>query len=265
VNNSSDFWDALAPQHWRIENNYLDPASIRRVLQEIRSTVLVVGAGQGLIVAELLKNGLKCDGVDLSAKMIEYAKRRRGLKLIQADAKSMPFRNATYHTLVYATGVVDFLIDEEEIRVILNEATRIVCPSGNVFVAFFRLSAASEGMVARLGLLRNNMLSQREILEIYRLRPAQAIAWVANKAKVGYMHAMILSLRSWLSSTLQEKKAALNMQRIFANKDLADSLIRTAPEKVSYRNEAEIHNLFKRLAIPIKRLGAYRSCYIARI
>lgn len=265
MNNSSEFWDALAPLHWRIENNYLDLASIRRVLHEIRSPVLVVGAGQGLIVEELRRNGLKCDGVDLSAKMIEYARRRRGLTLIQADARTLPFGEATYQTLVFATGVVDFLLDEEEIRSTMNEARRIVRPSGNIFVAFYRLSAATEWFVARLGLLSNNVLWQREMLEIYRLRPAQAIAWVAKKAQGGYMHAMILCLRSWVFSTLQEKKVALNMAWIFAHRDLADSLIRTASEKVPYRKEEEIQNVFKRLAIPIKRLGVYVGCYIVQI
>jgi SAM-dependent methyltransferase len=265
VNPSSAFWDALAPRHWLIEDNYLDLASIRRVLHEIRSPVLVVGAGQGLIVAELRRNNFHCDGVDLSSEMIEYARRRRGLMLIQADAKSLPFGKASYQTLVYATGVVDFAIDEEQIRGILNEARRVVRPGGNILVAFYRLSAATEDFVSRLGLLRQNVLLQRETLEIYRLRPAQAIAWVAKRAKVGYTHALILSLRSWAFSTLQEKRVALNMQRIFAKKEVADCLLRTAPEKVAYRNEAEIQHLFTDLAIPIQRLGVYGGCYIAHI
>ena len=46
----SDFWDALAPHHARLENNYLDVRSVRYILREIVQPVLVVGAGQGLIV-----------------------------------------------------------------------------------------------------------------------------------------------------------------------------------------------------------------------
>ena len=33
----------------------------------------VAAAGQGLIVEELRRQGLRCDGLDLSPKMIEYA------------------------------------------------------------------------------------------------------------------------------------------------------------------------------------------------
>src|SRR5205814_2312334 len=142
----------------------------------------------------------------------------------------------------------------EQIGVILNEARRIISQTGKIFVAFYKMSAASEEFLARLGLLRNNVLSVRETLEIYRMRPVQTIAWVAKKAAVGFFGAGILSLRAWALSTLPEKIAAFKMQRIFRNVDHANSLINSAPERQPYRNEREIGNLFKRLAIPIKRL-----------
>jgi len=226
---------------------------------------LVVGAGQGLIVEELRKNGFRADGVDLSSEMIRYAKTRRGLKFVQADARAMPFGEGTYETIIYATGVVDFIGDEEQISVIMNEARRIVNQSGNIFVAFYRFSAASEDFLTRLGLLRNNVVSLREALEIHRLNPVQAIAWVAKKAEAGYFRAGILSLRSWALSTMQEKTTAFHMQRIFRTMGHANSFINTAPERQPYRNEQEIRNLFKRLAIPMKKLEASGSCYIVQI
>lgn len=262
---SSNFWDALAPHHSKIENSYLDLPSLRRIAHDINPPVLVVGAGQGLIVAELQKKGVPCDGVDLSSEMIRYARIRRGLDLVQADASAMPFGKGTYRTIIYATGVVDFISDEGEIRVIMNEARRIADPSGNIFVAFYRLSVATEDFVARLGLLRNNVLRHRETLEIYRLSPVQAIAWVAKRTNVGFARAAIMSVRSWAFSSWQEKRNAFRMQRIFAKANRADALIQAAPEKQAYRNEAEIRNLFTRLAIPIKQLGAFGSCCIVRI
>src|SRR6185295_4533591 len=215
---------------------------------------LVVGAGQGLIVEELLKRGFQTDGVDLSSEMIRYAKSRRGLTLIEANAKALPFEDGTYETIIYATGVVDFMGDEEQIGVILNEARRTVRPSGKIFVAFYKMSAASEEFLAKLGLLRNNVLSLRETLEIYRMKPVQTIAWVAKKGEVGFFRAGVLSLRAWLLTTMKEKRAGFNMQRIFRTSDYASSLINTAPERQPYRNEPEIRNLFKRLAIPMKAI-----------
>jgi ubiquinone/menaquinone biosynthesis C-methylase UbiE len=234
-------------------------------VHNIYPPVLVVGAGQGLIVGELQKKGLQCDGVDLSSEMIRYAKLRRGLDLVQADARSMPFGKGAYRTIIYATGVVDFMSDEDQIRVILNEARRIADHLGNIFVAFYKLSAATEDFVAKLGLLRNNVLLHRETLEIYQLNPVQAITWVAKRTKVGCSRAAILSLQSWAFSSWQEKRNAFCMQRIFARANRADTLIQAAPEKQAYRNEAEIRNLFTRLAIPIKQLGAFGSCCIVRI
>jgi len=265
VTRCSDFWDALAPHHSSIENNYLDLPSLRRIVHDIRQPVLVVGAGQGLIVAELRKSGFRSDGVDLSSEMIRYAQTRRGLKFVQADAKALPFGEETYETIIYASGIVDFIGDEGQIRVIVNEARRIINRSGNIFVAFYRFSAASEDFLARLGLLRNNVLSVRESMEIYCLNPVQTIAWVAKKAEAGYFRAGILSLRSWALSTMQEKTVAFNMQRIFSKMDYANSLINAAPERQPYRNEPEIRNLFKRLAIPLKKLEASSSCYIVQI
>jgi SAM-dependent methyltransferase len=262
---SSEFWNALAPHHSRIENSYLDLPSIRRILHEIHPPVLIVGAGQGLIVAELQKKGLQCDGVDLSSEMIKYAKTRRGIKLVQANATAMPFGNETYRTIIYATGVIDFMSDKQEIRTILAEARRIAHRSANIFVAFYKMSPATEGLLVRVGLLRNNVLCHRQIFEIYRLKPHQAIAWVAARANVGYVHAAILSLRSWIFSTLQEKRNGFHMQRLFAKANHADKLIQTAPEELAYRNEAEIRSLFTRLAIPIKQLETFSSCYIAKI
>jgi ubiquinone/menaquinone biosynthesis C-methylase UbiE len=261
----SGFWDALAPFHSAIENNYFDRPSLHRILPELREPVLVVGAGQGLIVGELLKMGIQCDGVDYSAEMIRYARRRRGLSLIQADAKVMPLKTGAYQTIIYATGVVDFIGDEAEIKRILDEAARIVSSTGCIFVAFYRVSAAVETLLIELGLLHNHILLQRENLEINQLNLFQTVGRVAKKAGVGYVRAALLLCRMALSSTLREKLTAVRMKKIFRQMSDASSLIESAPEKLPYRNEAEIRKLFQRLGIPLKQLTTLSSCIIARI
>ena len=255
----------MAPHHWRIANSSFELRGFRCIGPALHQPALIVGAGQGLIVAELRRRGTPCDGVDLSSEMIRYAKLRRGLTLIQADARAMPFGAGTYGTVIYATGLVDFMSDEDEIRAVMNEGRRIVDRAGNIFVAFYRLSAATQDLLVRLGLLGNNLLSHKESLEIYRLRPLQAVAWVAKRAKVGYARAAMMSFRSWALSTWQEKRNTVSMMRIFARGDRADALIAAAPEKQCYRNQAEIRNLFARLAIPIKRFHASGSCHIVEI
>src|SRR5678815_2789936 len=107
MSDCSDFWNVLARFHSEIEDSNFDLASVRRLQPEIESPVLVVGAGQGLIVEELRKCGYECDGVDLSSEMIRQAKLRRGISLVQADARVMPFPAARHETIIYPSGVVD--------------------------------------------------------------------------------------------------------------------------------------------------------------
>ncbi len=261
----SDFWDALAPHHGAIENSFFDLPSIRRLLGVIRQPVLVVGAGHGLIVAELQNRGFRCDGVDLSPEMIKYAKQRRGLTLVEANARAMPFEPGTYGTVIYATGVIDFMSDEEEIGVILKEGKRIVQASGNIFVAFYKVSRVSESFMETVGLLKDNVMCQRQSLEMYLLNPVQMVAWVAKRADRGYWRATALMLRLSALTTFQEKAMTFRMQKIFRNQATARALLDAAPEKQPYRNAAEIRNLFQRLAIPIKQVQTFSSCYIVQI
>lgn len=106
------FWNAWAPYLSYIEDNHLDLANIKTLDRIISDPVLIVGAGQGLLVEQLKKTAHKVDGVDLSPEMVKYAWTRRGLRLIEADGRKLPFADNTYATTIIATGVVDFLNDE---------------------------------------------------------------------------------------------------------------------------------------------------------
>jgi ubiquinone/menaquinone biosynthesis C-methylase UbiE len=261
---ASDFWDALAPYHSSIENNYLDRASLRRILSDVRSPVLVVGAGQGLLVADLLAKGFQCDGVDFSSEMIRHAKGRRGLDLIQTDATELPLGNATYETVIYATGVIDFNNDEHAIRRMLAEGRRVLKPGGNIFVAFYRMSPAMERFLQRFSLLNHHVLQHRECIETYLLTPAQMVRWLAKRARTSWLGAAGLMLRLAASGTLREKSTSLKMQRIIRGMQNPQAFIQAAPETQPYRDEAEIRRLFDRLAIPIKELRTLATCWIAQ-
>jgi len=265
MNQASDFWDALAPHHSAIENNYFDLPSLRRIIHEVREPVLVVGAGQGLIVAELKNRGFQCDGVDFSAEMIRYARLRRSLDLIQADAKAMPLKSGSYQTIIYATGVIDFTSDEADIKCMLAEAKRIVSPGGKIFVAFYRLSPTLVDVLVKLGLLQNHMLLQRDALQIHRFDLFQMLQWMATQEGLGYFRAVLLLLRVSAFSTVQEKKIGFSMKRIFRKVNDVDSLINQSPEKQPYRNEVEIGNLFGRLGISTKWITTLHSCTVVML
>ena len=261
----AEFWNKLAPHHSTIENNFFNLPSVRAIMREIQSPVLVVGAGQGLIVEELVKRGFQCDGIDLSPEMIRYAKLRRGLTLLKADARSMPFRNQTYATVIYASGVLDFIGDEETITAILSEGRRVLKESGKIFVAFYRLSDALEHFVGRVGLLRNHLLAQKASLQTYLLRPAQMLRWVQNQANTNTFKTIALLLRLAVQITFQERVNTFKMQKIFRNAEAAQSLIETAPEYQPYRNETEIRRMFARLAVPVKQFRILKSCFVVQL
>ena len=262
---SSQFWDVLARHHARLENNYFDLATIRGLADSIREPVLVVGAGQGLLVAELRKKGLQCDGIDFSSAMIQQAKSRRKLDLIHADARAMPLSDGTCATIIFATGVIDFTSDEADIQKMLNEGRRVLQPAGRILVGFYRLSPVLEEFVKRVGLLRDHVLSQRECLEMYLLSSAQMVKWIAKRARTGYLLAGALLFQLAVQGTMREKMLTFRMQKIFRDAGDANALLRSAPQKQPYRDESEVRSLFERLAIPLKEIRPFPACWIAEI
>jgi len=257
--------DTLAPHHWRIENNYLDVESVRLILGDVREPVLVVGAGQGLIVEELRRQGLRCDGIDLSARMMEYARLRRGLTLVRANAAAMPFVDGAYETVIVATGVIDFMADSQEIRTIMREAARIVSGTGNVFVALYRFSAAQKSFLTSLGLLRDDTLHARSALMLHRLGFRALVARVAKTAGIGTLRAALLCISTGLQSTKQERRTALAMRRVFAQTEDPDAFIEAMPATQPYRDKSAITRLFDTLSMRVEDWQASGSSYLVRV
>ena len=169
--------------------------------------------------------------------MIRQAKVRRGITLVEADAKAMPFPTASYATIIYATGVVDFTAEEEEIRIMLTEGRRVVKESGKVFVAFYKASAVQEEFLKMVGLLSDAKLAFRQSLEVYLLNPVQMVGWVAARASLGRLRATLALLRVAMFCTMQERRNTLTMQRVIRKFADPRTLINAAPETLPYRNK----------------------------
>ncbi len=110
---NESYWGSWAPYWSYFEDNFLDIESINKLSATIESPILIIGAGQGILVEQLQNKGFKVDGLELDPQMIKYAKDRRGIDLIQADAGKMPFADNSYRTSIIATGVIDFIDDTE--------------------------------------------------------------------------------------------------------------------------------------------------------
>jgi demethylmenaquinone methyltransferase / 2-methoxy-6-polyprenyl-1,4-benzoquinol methylase len=92
--------------------------------------VLDVATGTGLVAAELLRQGFKVTGVDLSPEMLAVAHRRFGheVELIHASAEALPLASASFDHLT-AAYPLRYVADP---RATLAELARVVRPGGFV-------------------------------------------------------------------------------------------------------------------------------------
>ena len=242
------FWNVWAPYWRQIENTYLDAPTIQRLEREIASPVLLVGAGQGLLVERLRKDGFQADGVDSEPAMIAYARKRRRLQLTEADARAMPFADESYATAVVATGVIDFLDDKPTIRAILDETLRVTQRSGDVFIAFHKMREPVENALEELGMFVDDGHS-------YRLR-AMLRAQLESPR-------LLFRIAKADRGTLVALRAVLKMQ--FLTNTLKAAFIAVTPELVPYRKEDRVRQLFDELGVPLHRIHAFETCTVAQL
>jgi 2-polyprenyl-3-methyl-5-hydroxy-6-metoxy-1,4-benzoquinol methylase len=146
MTDAAGFWDALCPCMDFLENVLgINRDNLGPIIPLIESPALVVGAGQGLLVEALRRKGFRTEGIDLSPQMVACAARRRGIKLILANADQMPFENGRFKTTIIATGVIDFLNDFSRIQAIIGEVHRVTGGTRKTLCSLHRGHPASRG------------------------------------------------------------------------------------------------------------------------
>lgn len=101
----SSFFDSLAPA-WDA-NSEDDPALIRKILRNSglrrKDSVLDIGCGTGILVPFLAEySPSRIVGVDLSAKMVEEARKKfPAYEFRQADGSSLDFRDAFSQVILF--------------------------------------------------------------------------------------------------------------------------------------------------------------------
>ncbi|WP_297500275.1 class I SAM-dependent methyltransferase [Thermococcus sp.] len=112
------------------------PTGIRRIRRELiekaKGRILELGVGTGLNLP-LYRGDSEVVGVDLSERMLEKAgnkKSRARVKLLKADARSLPFPDGSFDTVVSTF----FLCVVHEKRRVLGEVRRVLKTDG-VFLA----------------------------------------------------------------------------------------------------------------------------------
>jgi ubiquinone/menaquinone biosynthesis C-methylase UbiE len=111
--------------------------------------VLELGHGPGHLQADLVQNGIKTTGIDLSPQMCRIATRRLGRKgfdprLVRAQAQRLPFEDCSYNEVV-ATFPSEYIFDSKTIL----ETYRVLVPGGR-FVILPVALIAGESLLERL-------------------------------------------------------------------------------------------------------------------
>jgi len=123
----------LASHFYEPINNLLErPTGIRKarkkLISQAKGRVLELGVGTGLNLP-LYRDVKEVIGVDISGKMLEKARRKRTgvpVKLIQADARSLPFPDKSFDTVVSTF----FLCVVPERERVIKEIGRVLKPKG---------------------------------------------------------------------------------------------------------------------------------------
>ena len=259
------FWGLWSPVWCYIEDNMLDLDSVNKLTSVIKDPALVIGAGQGLLVEELQKNGLKVDGIDSEPQMIAFAKKRRGLELILANGKKMPFADNTYQTSIIATGVVDFMDNEEQIWSILSEALRVTDNAGNILVAFYKFGSIAEQIMRLTGLLTDDgrWLFKRTY-QAMRLKPFDLLKTIKKEANIGYFSAFTTLMKLQLLRPKKERMAMKKWSELWKKVSNPEQLMDCIPDSLPYRKEVRIRSLFRNLDIPIREMLVFESCTIVQ-
>jgi ubiquinone/menaquinone biosynthesis C-methylase UbiE len=267
------YWTAWSPYWSYQEDFFLDLDAINKLSAFITNPVLVIGAGQGLLVEQLQKNDFTVDGIDSDPQMISYAQKRRGLDLIQAYAENIPFADDSYKTSIIATGVVDFIDDEEQIKSIISEALRVTDNSGKKFVAFYKYTPKVEALLKYTGIITDkNLLRFKKLAEMTMLsfeNPIRFISAIRKETNIGFLRTMLILMRTQLFLPKKEKRESKKLSVLWKRAknelDNPQSLIDCLPELVPYRNREQISSLFKKFNFSINNMYFYDSCTIVQL
>jgi 2-polyprenyl-3-methyl-5-hydroxy-6-metoxy-1,4-benzoquinol methylase len=108
-------------------------------------TLLEIGAGSGLLVAEGARLGLDAVGVEPSKSLVEFAKRTNGVQLLQGTFPH-PELNGRQFDLVYLVDVIEHVADPVTL---LADSARALTPGGLLVVVTPDVSSLAAKFLGR--------------------------------------------------------------------------------------------------------------------
>jgi SAM-dependent methyltransferase len=99
--------------------------------------VLELGAGTGRVTVPLARAGVTIVGVDRSANMLDYARRRlRRLRsphraaLVRADIRALPHADGAFDIVIAPYGILQSLLHDRDLSATLDAVGRVLAPGG---------------------------------------------------------------------------------------------------------------------------------------
>lgn len=262
------WWKLWAPYWELFEEGHLGAAVVDRVRDRIEGPVLVVGAGQGLIVAHLRGRGIEAHGIDIAREMLREALVRKGLRMAVADGAALPFRDGAFRTVIVSTGVVDYIGDRALIGAILREALRVTAFRGTLLVAFYQLPPDVLRLYRRLGVVDGaGHMHLRRIFEISRsTRPWRTVPVIQGWTGRSYLGT--LADFAWAGATLpprlrEHRRKAAKVEKA-CRRDGVDfaRMIEAIPVGVPFRDEEEIRALLAGAGFGAGLVQAFEECVL---
>lgn len=133
-------WDAYA-QFYDWENartaGRRDVRFWQGVAERLGGRLLELGSGTGRITIPLAKAGISIVGVDRSAPMLSYARRRWrrqrrawSLPLTRGDIRALPYGDGSFQMVVAPYGILQSLIRDRDLSATLAEVHRVLDRGG---------------------------------------------------------------------------------------------------------------------------------------
>ena len=148
ANKNIDYWDSVIKESPIVYKKSFDEEE-RYLLKNIKkdSKILEVGCGTGRSLRQIIHLTQNITAIDHEKEAIIKAKknfeRYPNIKILLADARSLPFKNNSFDVVICMTTFSNF--GDYKIK-ILNEMYRVVRNNGTVVISMYGDNAFSERM-----------------------------------------------------------------------------------------------------------------------
>lgn len=114
-----------------------DVAFWKRFAADAPPPLLELGCGTGRLLVPMARTGVPVTGIDRSQPMLDHATRRarrllraRRPSVTRGDIRALPFKRGTFGAVVAAYGLVQSLLDDDDLDAVLEESARVLRRGG---------------------------------------------------------------------------------------------------------------------------------------